>query len=568
MSWERIASRNLQTLKLDRVRNKILAFSVLATLIPSITTVWLAYSQGKRALTQTISTELVGVSSQAANDLGLWLNHRVYDLRVFSNSYEVSENLERVSASTARAGTGRLSNYLNSVRERTTDYRELVVFDLAGSAVASSPARSTVQTLPTGWEIKLKGGEPIIGTPSWDTTSRTMMVTIAVPIQPAGSQAIGAFAARLDLRAAGVTLQRLARGHAGTAYLVNYNGERILSSRGDGLTPTGGRLDGTAVRWLNTESQDVVEYTNPEGVGVIGTLRSVAGSSWGVLAELPQAQGFGLINRFRNLTMLVLGCLFVVVGLMAYVLGLMLVRPLDRLTKGAARVAAGDFEVELPVLTGGELGYLTTVFNDMVAKLRKSMREVDAVNETLREKNAQLERLSLTDPLTGLYNRRQLMTVLETELKRAARSQNEFAMLMIDVDHFKTYNDAFGHQAGDDALIRVAEVLRSSLRAADCAARYGGEEFVALLPETGLERAAEVAERICEAVRRETFQGEQITLSVGVASYPAQGTNLETLIASADGALYHAKRKGRDCVVRADWTLNSPPASSQVVSSR
>jgi diguanylate cyclase (GGDEF)-like protein len=561
-SWERIASRNLQTLKLDRVRNKILAFSVLATLIPSVTTVWLAYSQGKRALTQTIATDLVGVSSQAANELGLWLNQRLYDLRVFSNSYEVSENLERFAASTARSGTGRLTNYLNSVRERTTDYRELAVFNLGGQPVASSPAKGTVQSLPAGWEAKLKAGEPVLGTPAWDTASRSMTVTIAVPIQPAGSRAIGAFAARLDLRSASGTLQRLVRGHPGAAYLISYTGERILSSRADGLTPPGGKLDGSAVRWLNTETRDVVEYTNPDGVAVIGTLRSIGGSNWGVLVELAQAKGFGMVNRFRNMTVLVLGCLFVVVGLLAYALGLLLVRPLDRLTKGAAQVAGGDFEVELPVVTGGELGYLTTVFNDMVAKLRKSMREVDAVNETLREKNAQLERLSLTDPLTGLYNRRQLMTVLENELRRSARAGHEFAILMMDVDHFKTYNDAFGHQAGDDALIRVAAVLRSSLREVDFAARYGGEEFVALLPETGMERAAEVAERICEAVRREGFQGEQITLSIGVASYPSQGVSLESLIASADGALYHAKRKGRDCVIRADWSQAGLPAAA------
>jgi diguanylate cyclase (GGDEF)-like protein len=564
-SWERIASKNLQTLKLDRVRTKILAFSVLATLIPSVTTVWLAYSQGKRALTQTIATELVGVSSQAANELGLGLKERLYDLRIFSNSYEVTENLVQLAASggsKTRTGTGRLTNYLNSVRERTADYHELVVFDLGGHPVASSPAQSmTGATLPEGWETKLKAGEPILGTPSWDTTSRTMTVMIAVPIQPAGSRAIGAFAGRLDLRTAAATLQRLARGHAGTAYLVSYSGDLILSSKPDGGMPLQGRLDGSAVRWLNTESPGVVEYKNPEGVAVIGTLRTVGGSSWGVLIELTQEEGFGLVNRFRNLMVLVLTCLFAVVGLLAYLLGLMLVRPLDRLSEGAARVAAGDFEVQLPVVTGGELGYLTTVFNDMVAKLRKSMLEVDAVTERLREKNVQLERLSLTDPLTGLFNRRQLMTVLENELKRAARGGHEFAILMIDVDHFKSYNDAFGHQAGDDALVRVADILSRSLREVDGAARYGGEEFVALLPETGMEQAAEVAERICETVRREAFEGEQITLSIGVASYPSHGASLESVIGSADGALYQAKRRGRDCVVRADWSQSSQPAA-------
>jgi diguanylate cyclase (GGDEF)-like protein len=563
-SWERIASRNLQTLRLGSVRSKILAFFVLATLIPSVTTVWLAYSQGKHALTQTIATELVGVSSQAASELDLWLKERQYDLRIFSNSYEVTDNLVRLAAgggSTVRTGTSRLTDYLNSVRELTNDYHELVVFDRGGHAVASSPAQSRMRTLPDGWEARLKAGEPMLGPATWDATRHTMTAIIAVAIQPAGSRAIGAFAGRLDLRTAATTLQRLTRGHPGTAYLISYTGDRILSSNPENQRPPRGRLDGNAVRWLNTESHDVVEYTNPEGLAVIGTLRTVGASNWGVLTELTQKQGFELVNRFRNITALVLTGLFVVVGLMAYLLGLMLVRPLDRLTRGAARVAGGDFDVVLPVVTGGELGYLTTVFNDMVAKLRASMLEADAFTEQLREKNVQLERLSLTDPLTGLFNRRQLMTLLDNELKRSIRGQQEFSILMLDVDHFKTYNDAFGHQAGDDALMRVAEILRVTLREVDSAARYGGEEFVVLLPETGLERAVEVAERICEAVRHGVFQGEQITLSVGVASYPGQGTTLESLIASADAALYNAKREGRDRVVRADWSRASKPNS-------
>ena len=565
-SWEGIASRQLQRLKLDKVRSKILAFSVLATLIPSVTMVWLAYSQGRRALAQTIATELVGVSSQAANELGLWLKEREYDLRTFSNSYEVTENLERLAGgrgSASRAGTGRLTDYLNSVRERTAEYHELAVFDIGGHRVAGSSDRTTARMLPQGWEVMLKSGEPIVGTPSWDSTSHTMTVMIAVPIQPTGRRPIGAFAGRLDLRTATATLQRLARGHAGTAYLVSYTGDRILSSAPAAPAPPRGKVDGSAMRQLSTEARDVVEYSNSAGIPVIGTLRTVAGSSWGVLTELTQAEGFGLVNRFRNITVLVLTGLLAVVGLLAYLLGLMLVRPLDRLTQGAARVAAGDFDVALPVVTGGELGYLTTVFNDMVAQLRASMLEVDAIHERLREKNAQLERLSLTDPLTGLYNRRHLMTVLEQELRRAARGHDEFALLIMDVDHFKTYNDAFGHQAGDDALMAVARILQASVREVDCAARYGGEEFVLLLPSTSMERATEVAERICEAVRHAAVPGGQITLSIGVSSYPAQGISLESLIASADGALYHAKREGRDCVVRADWSSLGQAATAR-----
>ena len=118
----------------------------------------------------------------------------------------------------------------------------------------------------------------------------------------------------------------------------------------------------------------------------------------------------------------------------------------------------------------GEVSYLTHAFNDMVARLRES-----------RE---QLERLSVTDSLTGLYNRRHLMERLRNETSRARRTGRPFAVLMLDLDHFKEYNDTHGHLGGDEVLTRVAAVLLASTRQVDCVSRYGGEEFLLLLPDT------------------------------------------------------------------------------------
>jgi diguanylate cyclase (GGDEF)-like protein len=200
-------------------------------------------------------------------------------------------------------------------------------------------------------------------------------------------------------------------------------------------------------------------------------------------------------------------------------------------------VAAGDLAVDLPVVSGGEVGYLTEVFNNMVARLREGRQE--------------LERLSVTDDLTGLYNRRYLMETLAGEVRRARRLEHPFALLMVDIDHFKEYNDAFGHLAGDEMLTRVARVLRESTREVDCAARYGGEEFLVLLPETGVVDAAETAERIRARVAAEALAGGKITLSIGVAEFPSHGDTPEVMIAAADAALYQAKREGRNRVVRA-----------------
>jgi diguanylate cyclase (GGDEF)-like protein len=270
-----------------------------------------------------------------------------------------------------------------------------------------------------------------------------------------------------------------------------------------------------------------------------------------MLSEMPADAANREIRRFRNLALAVILGLLVAVSLLAYWLGLILVRPLDRLTKGASEVAAGDLAVDLPAAGGGEVGYLTHVFNHMVSRLRESRRELDSSNAALRKQNEELERLSTTDGLTGLSNRRQLSQRLNAEATRVRRNKHPFSILMADVDHFKSYNDAHGHPAGDEVLKRVAQILRESIREVDCAARYGGEEFCVLLPETPADTAVQAAERIRSRVAGEKFPGRSITLSIGIAEYPKNGEAVETALAAADAALYQAKRAGRDRVHRA-----------------
>ena len=122
---------------------------------------------------------------------------------------------------------------------------------------------------------------------------------------------------------------------------------------------------------------------------------------------------------------------------------------------------------------------------------------------------------------------------------------------MLDVDHFKKYNDEHGHQAGDEVLVRLGSMLREKIRAYDCAARYGGEEFLVMLSGTDKAAATAVAERIHERFGAESFAGGRVTVSIGVAEYPMDGDKVEIVIARADAALYDAKRAGRDRVIAA-----------------
>jgi diguanylate cyclase (GGDEF)-like protein len=177
-----------------------------------------------------------------------------------------------------------------------------------------------------------------------------------------------------------------------------------------------------------------------------------------------------------------------------------------------------------------------------------------------------LVELSTSDPLTGLNNRRALFERIRHELTRAARYDEPLSLLLIDVDRLKDLNDRQGHRAGDAALRLVGSAVRGGSRASDLAARWGGDEFALLAPNTGLDAAARLAERVRALVAAsQPSAGARVTISVGVSTLAAKPRlqEPETLIATADAALYEAKRSGRDRVVSRLWATDSaPPASS------
>jgi two-component system cell cycle response regulator len=170
-----------------------------------------------------------------------------------------------------------------------------------------------------------------------------------------------------------------------------------------------------------------------------------------------------------------------------------------------------------------------------------------------RAKQADMyEKLAHTDGLTELYNYRFFQQLLGIELSRARRFQRPLALIMLDVDRFKSYNDLYGHQAGDRALRQLAGLLQRSSRSYDLVARYGGDEFAVILPETRKGTAMEVAERIRAAVAETLIDGDglgaaqHITASFGIAAFPDDAVEESDLIRQADCALYHAKARGRD----------------------
>ena len=206
-------------------------------------------------------------------------------------------------------------------------------------------------------------------------------------------------------------------------------------------------------------------------------------------------------------------------------------------------------------LTQSPQGAASSAMREFVANIRDITRQKHAEAE-LEEANAELSAMSVTDALTGIANRRHFDQMMRKEWNRAMRTASPVSLLMVDTDHFKAYNDLYGHPMGDQCLRHVAQILSSSvMRAGDLVTRYGGEEFAIILPDTIAEMGQQVGERVLDALHHHAMPHQAaergfVTVSIGVASMiPDIGSNPADLIAQADAALYQAKHAGRASIV-------------------
>ncbi|MCG3157064.1 MAG: Response regulator PleD [bacterium] len=225
--------------------------------------------------------------------------------------------------------------------------------------------------------------------------------------------------------------------------------------------------------------------------------------------------------------------------------------------------ALNEIEDKIRATEAGADDFVSKPFNKLELLTRvKSLLRIKELHDQLNAKVKELEQakerlrqLAITDGLTGLYNHRYLKEHLEQELYRATRHRSEVSVIMIDIDHFKKFNDTYGHPAGDVLLSTVARLLKENIRKIDIAARYGGEEFCLVLGETGKTAAAVVAEKMRRLVELSQFEplelraNGRVTISLGVATFPDDATAMNDLIAIADKRLYNAKQGGRNQVV-------------------
>lgn len=366
----------------------------------------------------------------------------------------------------------------------------------------------------------------------------------------------------IDLEKLAPILQIHARGLTGRISIVAAD-RRYLASSSGRLGPSNFPLDlpqaGAPI--------EVTDSTGSDGQRLISSAMPLARLGWSLVIEEEYDFAFA---RAVAATRRVLGINLAIVAifaLIAYRFAVGMVHPIEALAEAARRISQGQRSVRIPHSTSrDEVGLLTRAFSEMTRRIDANAREIEAarrsveeVNAELRSRNDELHRanevlaqLSITDGLTQLHNHRFFQDSLVKEAKRADRTEDSLALILIDIDHFKAWNDRLGHAGGDEILRRIAEVMNTLLRSTDLLARYGGEEFALVAPGTNLEGAVQLAEKMRSTISQTRFfidppsEHQRVTVSMGVALY---GGDRKRLFGEADQALYRAKAAGRDCVM-------------------
>ncbi len=544
-SWKNVSSPNLSGRVFQTIRFRVLGLVVVSVLIPSVLAGMLAIRYLDNIIKDQVFQSLSGRAQGLSGNISRWLTDRTSDVNAFTSSYLLTEEAEVVLSkgiNKDRRAQSRsaVNKYLSYLLEDNRLFKGFSVLSVDGNIIASQPAEEGPYL--TDMEIlnKLTTEPQVVATESSSDSRILVAHRIGSDLTQSNAYFLG------ELR--GEQLRRIIEENLppySSAYIVNNEGVLKVKPVPEPISD----IPTSEIIQLIKGGEKSLSYTGVSGEESIGTSYPIDHLSWNLIVETSREEAFTPLSTFRNQLTILTVLLASLLLIPAIYLARTIIIPLEELSRTSKRIRKGEAGLEIPVRAGGELGELVSAFNSMSLSLKQSMEEIQAINSQLRV-------MSVTDPLTGMYNRRYIEEQLEREVKQSQRSNQPLSIIMADLDNFKDYNDRHGHIAGDEALKELGELLSYSIRETDVVARYGGEEFLIFLNHTDKDGALKTAEKLRQAVEERIFdlKGEKtrITMSLGVSSLPENGTNFDELFDAADKALYQAKDKGRNRVSAAD----------------
>lgn len=519
------------------LRGKFSVFVLLATLVTALTVTLVSIQSIRAFLYDRIELKLPSLLESTSQKLDLSYRQRLHELSVFAASDSLVEGMENYSDAGSEADKRDIRMFLGYVFENSPQFESLFVLDAGGELITW--AGKGVALKPTQRTALSDVGQSSLTNLS--TSGQGSIQIVSAPISEYRGKVLGTLHAAIDLDSMREHLQSEELSEAGAVYLLDREGRYIAVSTRDGVSAdTAGTYRHTVPR---SDSKPLLsEYENGDGERVLGSSIYLPRIDGALVMEEPYAAAFAPVSSILMRTLAINLAIVLLFSYIAYRIAVSITRPIDELSKGVRRIGEGEREVVIPTTSSNdELGALTQAFNTMASQLDHNTRE--------------LERLSSIDELTQVYNYRFFKEKLTNELDKHDGGERSLALMLCDIDHFKQWNDRFGHASGDEILSWVAGLLKNACRDTDVVARYGGDEFAVLAPNTSLEGALALAEKLRTLVIDSGFplEGEQdignateaLTISTGVAVY---SESAEQLFEEADRALYSAKQAGRDCV--------------------
>src|SRR5947208_3295826 len=338
--WENI-TRSRPTVRLDTMRGKFVTFAVLATLFTTLDMTLMLYGRNRRSLSDRIGQELRGASSDVAREMGVWLDQRLYDLRLRASPYVVSDNLARATGRNAAQSLTRLRDYLNSIRQNLPAHEGLAIIGLDGQVLTSSGSRTGFRLSPDRLN-SLRTRDALVGDPFWDASVGKAAIVLVVPIRRDDGLFVGALGAKLNLDGVRDMLEQLSADGSRELYLITEQGHLVISSAGNSAELLKTALPEATTRELVEREGQTVVQSRPRGREVVAVLRRIPQLRWAAVAEAPRAEALREAGALRSSTLLLLTGLVLGVGLLAFIVSLAITRPLEHLAGDAALVKIAE----------------------------------------------------------------------------------------------------------------------------------------------------------------------------------------------------------------------------------
>jgi len=512
-------------------------------------------------LTDRMKDRFPSTIATTTTPIRLWHERENRELSRLAASPELRaavQVLERTGDARSRnSARASLSRLLAAARGPALNFDDLLLIDANGRLLASA-AGATESDVQEAWmELDERGREPGASRPMQGMRGYHQWFYVPGVDSARASLAPHSWlAARVNVGVIENLISVVKLGSGGDLYLVDGLGRFVTSPR----RSTEWMVGSTAMQVPTRQSGPVLveRRKSYDGREVFHSKVHFEDLGWWLVYEEDYDIAMAPVLEAQQriwVSVLVVGAIAILAALR---IAQSILKPIKGLALGARRINEGLVGIKIPRGGSDEIGLMIDTFNEMAMKITLSQAELqyknkmlNTQNDRLQEMNERLERISVTDGLTGLFNHRHFWNLLNTELTRVNLHHGHLALVLLDLDDFKKVNDKFGHSVGDLLLQTVANVLSDTVRDTDIVARYGGEEFAVLLPDTDDSGVQQVAEKIrasVEAVRfaiPDTDIVLKVTVSIGVSAF--RGDRREFFNA-ADRALYKSKAAGKNCV--------------------